>query len=488
VAFWCFLALLLVAAFGVVPLLLATGEHRTFGLPTAVSRSVSGAVRALLPAASTSPRQHHASKGPARQATAPELVASPSALPARSSHRKSALTNLLPVIVQHCASCRVVHDANTKKVRVSVDGSTAKRGAAFTLLDLTGAHGLVRVHDEIGLGLGEVPRSDVTVLQVTDRNHRIVYQLQIEGANRTLRFISPPGSLNADGIDLSTGRMVPNDGRSELAVDVVSESNRSLTVRVGGQTTISKNHLRGGQTLQQTYVEAGILNATAATGPLTVTHDELQAVVTPTGGGPQTVVATQGASLAPVSSVAPPTDVVLPNVAGSTFEGATLIADPGTWIDANTLETDWSRCNPDGSNCQAIPQAPGSAYTVTSNDVGDVVQARVTGQNDGGSSVAVSALTAVVASDTPIETTPPSITGTPLQGTTLAAQPGVWKWTNAAPTYTWQRCDGPATNCVTIPGANAPAYGLTADDVNKTIQLTVTIGGVRQSAPLYRRT
>jgi hypothetical protein len=83
----------------------------------------------------------------------------------------------------------------------------------------------------------------------------------------------------------------------------------------------------------------------------------------------------------------------------------------------------------------------------------------------------------------PVNTSPPTITGTAQQGLTLNAGPGTWTGTQPINyTYQWQRCDSSGANCSPIAGATATAYTLTAADVGSTLEVTVSASNMAGSA------
>ena len=73
-----------------------------------------------------------------------------------------------------------------------------------------------------------------------------------------------------------------------------------------------------------------------------------------------------------------------------------------------------------------------------------------------------------------VNSTPPSVSGTPGAGSTLTADPGDWQGTPTITyTYQWQRCDATGANCADIPGATASTYDLTPADVDHTVRVVV---------------
>ena len=74
----------------------------------------------------------------------------------------------------------------------------------------------------------------------------------------------------------------------------------------------------------------------------------------------------------------------------------------------------------------------------------------------------------------PIAVTPPTITGTALQGQTLTATPGTWTAADATFTYQWERCDASGANCVAVAGATAQTYLVAPTDAGATFVVVVT--------------
>ena len=69
----------------------------------------------------------------------------------------------------------------------------------------------------------------------------------------------------------------------------------------------------------------------------------------------------------------------------------------------------------------------------------------------------------------------PAVSGTPADGATLTADPGTWNGSQPiAFAYQWRRCDADGANCTTIAGATNPTYTAGADDVHRTLRVTVT--------------
>jgi hypothetical protein len=75
----------------------------------------------------------------------------------------------------------------------------------------------------------------------------------------------------------------------------------------------------------------------------------------------------------------------------------------------------------------------------------------------------------------PVNTAPPTISGTPQAGQTLTASAG--NWTGAQPiayAYQWQRCSTSGASCVAVSGATSSTYAVSSGDVGLTLRVVVT--------------
>jgi hypothetical protein len=193
-----------------------------------------------------------------------------------------------------------------------------------------------------------------------------------------------------------------------------------------------------------------------------------------------------------------------PSIVGKAMEGEQLEAQPGAYAGAEppfSFEYEWQRCNNGGADC--IPLGvKGPRYTVTANDIGYRIRTwvSVTGQDcpewtynpppPHRTCVPVtvgvpSELTPVVAANPafrPQSTAPPTIAGEAEERSTLTAEDG--GWTGPQPITTarqWERCDTGGNACVPLPGATAPAYTVTRDDVQHTLRVVVIASNARGS-------
>jgi hypothetical protein len=155
--------------------------------------------------------------------------------------------------------------------------------------------------------------------------------------------------------------------------------------------------------------------------------------------------------------------------------GSTLTASTGAWSNApTTYSFQWSRCNTSGSSCVAVTAATGSIHLLSDADAGTTLRVSVTASNLAGSSVAVSAATAVVSpASVPTNLLPPTIVGTAAVGSTLTASTGLWSDAPTSYAYQWIRCNASGGSCTAIAGATNPSYVPGIADESSTLRVSV---------------
>jgi hypothetical protein len=159
----------------------------------------------------------------------------------------------------------------------------------------------------------------------------------------------------------------------------------------------------------------------------------------------------------------PLTRAPLPAIVGTVEYGSTLSVRTGSWQPAPVvLGYQWLR---DG---EPIPGADDPTYTVTAYDAGHRLSVAVRGSRDGYvPQTRTSGPTKKVAEPV-ITAGTPRVTGNPVVGRTLTAQPGIWKPSSLELGYQWKR-DGKV-----IPGATAKTYTLTEADRGHTVHVVVS--------------
>jgi hypothetical protein len=160
---------------------------------------------------------------------------------------------------------------------------------------------------------------------------------------------------------------------------------------------------------------------------------------------------------------AKPLTARLPSIVGAAEYGQTLSVRTGTWQPAPVeLEYQWFL---DG---ERIPDAEAATYTVTVYDAGHRITVSVRGSREGYvSETRTSGPTKKVAYPV-ITAGTPRVTGNPVVGRTLTAQPGIWKPSSLELGYQWKR-DGQV-----IPGATAKTYTLTEADRGRAVHVVVS--------------
>lgn len=173
-----------------------------------------------------------------------------------------------------------------------------------------------------------------------------------------------------------------------------------------------------------------------------------------------------------------PQNTSLPSISGSARDGSTLNASRGGWANRPTSYSyQWQRCDSSGGACQPIAGATGTRYTVTSADVGQRLNVAVTATNSSGSGTATSRPTDVAKATgtAPVNTSPPTITGTFKEDSTLSVDHGGWTGSPSPSfTYQWQRCDATGGGCVDLTGASATTYKTITAEVGNTLRVKVT--------------
>lgn len=177
-------------------------------------------------------------------------------------------------------------------------------------------------------------------------------------------------------------------------------------------------------------------------------------------------------------TTASPSNTSLPSISGAARDGSLLTAYHGSWTGSPTsFAYQWRRCNAQAGDCTDISGATSRQYTVQTSDVGSRLRVQVTATNASGSGVASSRPTDTVKAtgSAPKNTAPPTISGTPQEGSTLTVNPGSWSG-SPAPTfsYQWERCIGTGGGCSAISGATNTTYTATSADVAHTLLVQVT--------------
>ncbi len=171
----------------------------------------------------------------------------------------------------------------------------------------------------------------------------------------------------------------------------------------------------------------------------------------------------------------PPVVGSLPALKGSPVDGKKLKAGSGSWNGTKpfSYSYSWELCNGAGAECKAIAGAGSSAYSLSSQDVGDSLRAIVTATNPAGTASATSAPSARIAAAPPKRRKSPTVSGSAQDGQILTAAGGTWKGTQPLTyTYQWQSCrKGP---CASIAGATGASFRATTAQLGEKLRVLVT--------------
>ena len=182
-------------------------------------------------------------------------------------------------------------------------------------------------------------------------------------------------------------------------------------------------------------------------------------------------------------------------IAGAATQGTTLTSNggPANWTYSPTVTDQWYDCptNQVSTACTPITgtgsagsatSGTGTTYTILATD-GPYIYLSESATNGAGSGTANSNLIGPIVG-IPVNSGGgglPSISGSPVTGQTLTANPGTWSNSPTSYSYQWQRCPT-ATTCANVGSASAVnTYPLTSSDLGDTI-VVVVIASQRRRA------
>jgi hypothetical protein len=224
---------------------------------------------------------------------------------------------------------------------------------------------------------------------------------------------------------------------------------------------------------------AGATSQQYALGASDVGHsiEVLETATNSTGAGNSADSATTAAVVGAV-----PVSTSSPSIAGVAVERATLTESHGSWTNSPTsYGYQWEACDGSGSDCVPIAGATGQAYALGGSDVGHSIEvvetaANATGAGNPANSAATAPVSRADPANVPVSTSPPSISGAAVEGTTLTEVHGSWTNSPTLYGYQWEDCDGSGGGCVPIASATSQAYALRASDFGHAIEVLETAG------------
>ncbi len=182
--------------------------------------------------------------------------------------------------------------------------------------------------------------------------------------------------------------------------------------------------------------------------------------------------ATGRSETAPTNSAEPTITYVHPIKIGTILTG-----NKGTWDGTAPLNYayQWLRCDDDGLNCKKLTNATGTTYTVVSADASHTIRLDVTASNSDGKATARANATSEIPGNpkAPVETAPPTVSGSAVVAEQLTATRGTWQGTQPI-SYTihWQACNAEVTSCAGN-GATGTTYTVAKSDVGKRLRVKV---------------
>jgi Concanavalin A-like lectin/glucanases superfamily/NHL repeat len=171
---------------------------------------------------------------------------------------------------------------------------------------------------------------------------------------------------------------------------------------------------------------------------------------------------------------AAPASLAVPSLWGNPGVGDTYEASAGVWSGSprRSFAFQWQRCDEHGEGCVAIEGATSSTYTVVESDLGKTVRAVVTATNSLGSASSASAPSETIV-EPPASLSPPMVSGAPVEGVELAAEPGEWERA-VSYSYEWQRCNAFGEECADTELFWEETYTATEEDIGHTLRVIVT--------------
>jgi lysophospholipase L1-like esterase len=368
-----------------------------------------------------------------------------------------------------CAGCSAIYSAGTNTETATIAGGADNLDTAYGLNDFggnSGWSGRTYTRTNIGFAAGQTPISqNLAVFHVRDTTDNLMYELYVNGGNKTLCLWSPAGGLNSASINQCSDVVVPTG--STVRAEVSALANSSVTVRINGVDKINVTGLTGAPNHSARYIRAGIDHYDNNT-----TNEPVVFLNTTVG---ITTLDWLGTRSGPVTS--PPVNQAAPVLSGSAQVGQTLTSGNGAWSGTQpmTFSYIWQRCDSNNQNCSTIPSANAAGYTLVGADSGMTLRSLVTVSNNYGQSSAYSLPSSVVSATAPQNSVRPLITGATKVAGSLYVSPGIWN--GAGPidySYQWQRCDTNGNNCIDTPGITGTTYLLSVNDLNYTFRVKVT--------------
>jgi surface protein len=166
-----------------------------------------------------------------------------------------------------------------------------------------------------------------------------------------------------------------------------------------------------------------------------------------------------------------PVNTVAPVISGTTTLGSVLTSTTGTWTYTILFSYQWNR------NFSPIPSATTSTYTLVQADSASAITCVVTATDASGSTPATSNIITAGTYAAPVNSSPPSISGTTTIDSVLTSTLGGWLNSPTSYAFQWNRNGSP------IPSATTSTYTLVQADSASVITCVVTATNALGSTP-----
>ena len=206
---------------------------------------------------------------------------------------------------------------------------------------------------------------------------------------------------------------------------------------------------------------AGAVAATYVVGAQTV-GKEITVRVTAAAPGGTATKTTRGTTAVLKARF---TSAPKPKIVGTAATDQTVTADPGAWAAVpDSLAYVWKR------NGKAIAGAAAATYVVTPADVAKKLTVTVTARKAGYGTVSVTSASTTVTKAGFTTAGVPTVTGDPVAGGTLTADPGTWAPAPGGISYQWY------SGTAQLRNATAPSLTLAAAQSGAEVRVRVRVG------------
>ncbi len=304
------------------------------------------------------------------------------------------------------------------------------------------------------------------------------YTLAVADENSIVRLLvtasNPDGSLAASTVPTATVAGAPPVSTAAPTISGTAQRSSALSSTAGTWTGLGNSYAYQWQRSSDGTTWANINGATAQSYTLAVADEGDTVRLAITASNPDGSVTAVSSPTATVAAAAP-ANTVAPVLAGTAQRSFTLTVTQGTWSGlGNTYVYQWQRSTDGGSTWANVTGANGTSYILGVPDEASELRVLLTGSNSDGTATATSNATAVVSAAPPLNTTAPTLTGTPQRTLTLTGTPGAWGGLGNNYAYQWQSSSDGGTTWTNISGATGSTYVPVIGDEGSNLRLEVT--------------